>query len=146
NSVRYGAKFGLAENPQKFKSSGIRMLLSRALWEQGVRENLKPGQKRHEFKTAHGLRKFYKSRTEQVMKSINIEILMGHTLAGVGGAYYKPTLREILQDYKQAADLLMVNETHVLKEEIRYWKIEAGKIDGIMTQIEEMKKKIGMTG
>jgi hypothetical protein len=30
--------------------------------------------KRHEWKAAHGYRKFYKSRAEQVMKPINVSV------------------------------------------------------------------------
>ena len=37
-NVDYGAKWGLATNPKKLKSSGIKRLLERALWEQGIRQ------------------------------------------------------------------------------------------------------------
>jgi hypothetical protein len=47
-----------------------------ALWEQGIRKPLKQDEKRHEWKAAHGFRKFYKSRTEQVMRPANVEITM----------------------------------------------------------------------
>jgi len=56
--------------PKKLKSSGIKRLLERALREQHVRQPLQNGAKRHEWKAAHGFRKFYKSRAEQVMKPI----------------------------------------------------------------------------
>jgi hypothetical protein len=72
-NMNYGAKWGLATNPKRFKSTGIRRIIERALWEQGIRELLKDGEKRHEWKAAHGFRKFYKSRAEQVMKPINVE-------------------------------------------------------------------------
>jgi hypothetical protein len=64
--------------------------------------------KRHEWKAAHGFRKFYKSRAEQVMKPINVEITMGHDI-GVSASYYKPTEREVLEDYLKAVDLLTIN-------------------------------------
>ena len=48
-NVDYGAKWGLATNPKKLKSSGIKRLLERALWEQGIRQPLKDGEKRHEW-------------------------------------------------------------------------------------------------
>lgn len=89
-NMNYGAKWGLATNPKKLKSSGIKRLLERALWEQGIRQPLKGGAKRHEWKAAHGFRKFYKSRAEQIMKSINVEITMGHDI-GISASYYKPT-------------------------------------------------------
>jgi hypothetical protein len=44
---------------------------------------------RYEWEAAHGFRKFYKTRTELVMKPINVEITMGHNI-GVSASYYKP--------------------------------------------------------
>lgn len=79
-NVDYGTRSGLATYPKKFKSSGIKRLLERALIEQGVRHPLQNGAKRHEWKAAHGFRKFYKSRAEQVMKPINVEKTMGHNI------------------------------------------------------------------
>jgi S-adenosylmethionine:tRNA-ribosyltransferase-isomerase (queuine synthetase) len=64
--------------------------------------------KRHEWKAAHGFRKFYKSRAEQVMKPINVEITMGHDI-GVSACYYKPQTHEVLEDYLKAVDLLTIN-------------------------------------
>jgi hypothetical protein len=79
-NISYGANLGLAMYPKKLKSSGIRRLIERALWEQRLRLPLAEGKKRHEWKAAHGFRKFYKTRTEQIMKPINVEITMGHDI------------------------------------------------------------------
>jgi hypothetical protein len=108
SNIKYGAKFGLATNPKKLKSSGIKRLIEQALWEQGLRFKLPPGVKRHEWKAAHGLRKFYKTRTEQTMKPINVEITMGHNL-GLSACYYKPTEKEIMDDYLKAVISLTIN-------------------------------------
>ena len=88
-NTTYGANFGLATVPQKLDSRGVNKLLYRALWSQGLRTKLAKGQKRHEFKAAHGFRKFFKTHAEQVMKPINVEILMGHSI-GISDSYYKP--------------------------------------------------------
>jgi len=50
------------------------------------------------FGIEHGYRKFYKSRAEQIMKPINVEITMGHV-------YYKPTEHEVLDDYIKAISM-----------------------------------------
>ncbi len=50
-SMNYGAKLGLAKEPIQLKSSGIRVLIDRALHIQGIRIPLRTGEKRHEFKT-----------------------------------------------------------------------------------------------
>jgi integrase len=46
-NIKYGAKLGLATIPKKLKSSGIKRLLERALWEQGIRHHL---EKEHELR------------------------------------------------------------------------------------------------
>ena len=60
-NMTYGAKFGLATVTTKTSSSAIKRLIERAIWEQGLRQPLKNGQRRHEWKAAHGFRKFYKT-------------------------------------------------------------------------------------
>ena len=107
-NVKYGAKWGLAGYPKKLKSSGVKRIIERALWEQGLRQQLRDGKKRHEWKAAHGFRKFYKTRTEQVMRPINVEITMGHNI-GLSASYYRPTEKEILEDYLKAIDLLTIS-------------------------------------
>jgi hypothetical protein len=110
SNMNYGAKWGLATHRRKLHSIAIKRLLNRALWEQGIRHNPLPaGVKRHEWKAAHGYRKFYKSRAEQVMKPINVEATMGHDL-GISQSYWKPTEREVLEDYLKAVDLLTIND------------------------------------
>jgi hypothetical protein len=123
-NMNYGARWGLATNPKKLKSSGIKRILERALWEQGIRQPLIENTKRHEWKAAHGLRKFYKTRAEQVMKPINVELTMGHDI-GISGSYYKPTEREILEDYLKAVNLLSINNDKLI----------------LQKQVEELKEK-----
>jgi hypothetical protein len=98
SNMNYGAKWGLATHPRKLHSIAIKRILNRALWEQGICHNaLAEGVERHEWKAAHGYRKFYKSRAEQVMKPINVEATMGHDL-GISQSCWKPTEREVLED------------------------------------------------
>lgn len=121
-NVSYGARWGLATVPKKIKNTGIKRMLERALWDQGIRNKLKDGTKRHEFKAAPGFRKFYKSRAEQAMRPINVEITMGHNI-GISDCYYRPTEKEILDDYLKAVDLLTINSNGLnLKNQIQKLK------------------------
>ena len=43
------------------------------------------------------------------MRSINVEIMMGHD-TGLSESYYKPTQQEVLQDYLKAAPLLTIKD------------------------------------
>jgi hypothetical protein len=112
-NIKYGAKLGLATCPKKLKSSGIKRLLERALWEQGLRQPLTKGIRRHEWKAAHGFRKYYKSHAEQLMRPINVEITMGHNI-GISASYYRPTEQEVLEDYLKAVDSLTVDGDKVM--------------------------------
>ncbi len=112
-NMNYWAKVGLATVPKRLKSSGIKRLLERALWEQGVREPLKEGERRHEWKAAHGFRKFYKTHAEQIMKPINVEITMVHSI-GISSSYYRPAEHEVLEDYLKAVTLLTINRDSLL--------------------------------
>jgi hypothetical protein len=117
-NIDYKSKFGLATCPKKLKSSGIKRLIERALWEQGLRQPLEKGSRRHEWQAAHGFRKFYKSRAEQVMKPINVEITMGHNI-GVSASYYRPLEKDILQDYLKAVDELTIDgDTRLLQKQV----------------------------
>jgi integrase len=117
SNVDLHSKHGLATCPKKLKSSGIKRLLERALWEQGIRSVLPPGVKRHEWKAAHGLRKYYKSHAEQGMRAINVEKTMGHDI-GISESYYKPTEKEVAEDYLKAVDLLTINaNTAILQKQ-----------------------------
>jgi hypothetical protein len=148
-NIDYGAKLGVATCPKKLKSSGIKRIIERALWEQGLRRPLVNGAKRHEWKAAHGFRKAYKSRAEQVMKPINVELTMGHDI-GVSASYYKPTEVQVLEDYLKAADLLTINTDRlVLQKQVKELTdkskddeyIIRGKLDEKDKQIADLTKK-----
>jgi len=112
----YGAYFGLAENPKQLKSSGIKSLIERAIHSQGLWKPLHEGNRRRDWKSVHGFRKTFMTQAEQVMKSINVKICMGHNI-GVSKSYYKPTTREVLEDYLKAVDYLTIfDETKLSKQ------------------------------
>jgi hypothetical protein len=109
---------GVITVPKRMKSSGIKRLVERALWAQGIRKNILVGKKRHEFQADHGFRKWFKTRCELAgTKSINIETLMGHSL-GISDSYYRATDIELLSDYLKAVEFLTIDEANKLHEKI----------------------------
>jgi integrase len=104
----YGAKFGLAGNPKKLESIAVKRIIERGLWEQGLRKPLPEGLKHHEWKAAHGFRKYFKTKAEQTMLPLNVETLLGHD-TGLSMSYYRPTEKTLLEDYLNAVDVLTVN-------------------------------------
>ncbi len=109
---------GLAKFPRKLKSTGIKSLVERALFAQGIRKPLADGKKRHEFKALHSFRKFFKSKAETAMSSLVCETLLGHN-TGLAMSYYKPTEAELLREYRKAIPVLQVSEVAQAKRELQ---------------------------
>jgi site-specific recombinase XerC len=117
-NVNQRQRLGLATHAKRLKSSGVKRLLERALWEQGIRQPLENGKKRHEWKAAHGFRKFYETTSNTAMRSINVAWTMGHSI-GISESYYKPTEDEVLKDYLNAVPKLTINDqSELLNEEL----------------------------
>jgi hypothetical protein len=109
---------GQIQEPVKLQSIGVKRLVERALWAQGIRTELEYGKKRHEFQTDHGFRKWYKTQCEMAgMKPINIEKLMGHSV-GISDSYYRATENEVLEDYLKAVSLLTINSEYKLQKQM----------------------------
>src|SRR4029078_2900369 len=101
---------GKIKDPSKLQSSGVKRLMEDALWTQGIRKKSNLIKNRYEFQTDHGLRKWFKTRCELAgMKSINIEILMGHSI-GISDSYYKITEDELLTEYLKAVTHLIISD------------------------------------
>jgi hypothetical protein len=101
---------GLVTKPKKLTSLGVKRLMERAIWAQGLRRKLEPGKKRHPYQANHSLRKWFKTRCEIAgMKPINIEKLMNHSV-GISDSYYRATENELLDDYIKAIDSLTIND------------------------------------
>jgi len=109
---------GIVTVPKKLKSTGVKRLIERALWAQGIRKKLSSGKRRHEFQADHGFRKWFKTRCEIAgMKSINIETLMNHSI-GISDSYYRVTEDELLQEYIKAVDHLTFDTGYKLQEQV----------------------------
>jgi integrase len=103
---------GLVTKPHKLTSIGLKKLINRAIWAQGLRKKLENGKKRHPFQAIHSFRKWFKTRCEIAgMKPINIEKLLSHSI-GISNSYYRPTDTELLEDYLKAVDSLTINKIH----------------------------------
>lgn len=116
NSSDYSQFIGLAQFPKKMLTNSIRNLLNDAWKIQGLREEIKTGN-RYEFKASHSFRKFFETQCQKVMKSLHVSLLMGHD-TGIVAHYYRPNDDELLDDYLKAIDLLTINEENRLSKEV----------------------------
>jgi hypothetical protein len=109
---------GLVSHPRKLTSLGVKRLMERAIWAQGLRKKLEPGKKRHPYQANHSLRKWFKTRCEiGGMKPINVETLLSHSV-GVSNSYYRPTENELLDEYLSVQDFLMLDAEHKLQKRV----------------------------
>ena len=113
--TKRGGNYGLATYPKKIDLKAVKKIINRALRKQGLRQALPDGKRRHEFKEMHAFRKFFQTRAEQVMKHINVELLMGHNL-GLTGSYYKPQEAEVLSNYLKAVLQLTIIDITPIKD------------------------------
>jgi integrase len=137
---------GLATIPQKLHSSGIKRLMERSQWAQGVRKKLENGRKRHEFQADHGFRKWFKTRCElSGIKSITIEKLMGHSI-GISDSYLRATEAELLEQYLEAVDFLTIEEKYKLEKQVTQLAEESKEenyiIKGQLVEKEEQIKHL----
>jgi hypothetical protein len=121
-------------------------LLAKALFQQNVRPVLQKGDvKRHEFKTAHGFRKFFKTQAEQCMLAANVELLLGHDL-GLSSSYYKPREKDLLSDYLKAVPNLTIykDKSEMLTKEFENERIKMKEEHNLaITQLRsEIESKI----
>jgi hypothetical protein len=141
---------GLVTCPKKLTSLGVKRLMERAIWAQGLRKKLEPGKKRHPYQANHSLRKWFKTRCEIAgMKPINIEKLMNHSI-GISDSYYRATETELLEDYLKAIQMLTINDDKLtlqkqvaeLTERSRAENyIIKGKLSERDNEIQSMKQK-----
>lgn len=141
---------GLVTVPKQLSSLGVKRLMERAIWAQGLRKKLEPGKKRHPFQANHSLRKWFKTRCEIAgMRPINIEKLMNHSV-GISDSYYRATEQELLEDYLPAVKYLSFNgnETKLTKEieELKQKSKEnefiiSGKLGEKEREIQRLKEK-----
>src|SRR6185437_127991 len=79
---------GLVTKPKKLAALGLKRMMERAIWAQGLRKKLENGKRGHPFQANHSFRKWFKTRCEIAgMKPINIEKLLSHSI-GISNSYY----------------------------------------------------------
>ncbi len=139
NSTLFRNKFRSdASKPEPLERDAIRAVVHRLLKEAGIRRNSDKGAKRFEFQADHGFRKFFKTRCEQSMKPIHVEMLMGHS-TGVSGRYYRPNERELLEDYLKAVPTLTIQYQILPQIENKYVEQQM-EIEKLKRDFAEVKR------
>ena len=137
-------------SPKPVKVPTLSIKISQLAERAGIRERsvMKEGNKAATFRKtvprAHGLRKAFSSFTLNAkMDIIKRRMLEGHSV-GIDEHYCKPSEADLQEEYLKAADNLTINEENRLRRKVEVLTIEKSKVDLALSQIEEMKKKIGL--
>jgi hypothetical protein len=134
---------GFVTKPKKLASSGIKRLIERGLWAQGLRKKLQNGKKRHPYSAIHSFRKWFKTRCEIAgMRPINIEKLLSHSI-GISNSYYRPTENELFEDYLKVVDLLSIGKENKLQNQLNeYAEKNNEETDIIKEKLQEKDEQI----
>ena len=107
--LTYGG--GIPERAKRMTGATVRAYYNRLFHELGYRDSPK---RRYDF-SVHGFRKFFKTKMENAgAKPIVTEILMGHSV-GISDSYYRPSEKDLLEDYLKALKDLAILEKTELK-------------------------------
>lgn len=106
---------GLVSVPKKVDSNAIRQIFTRAWKIQNIRQVTT--KRRHEFKSTHCFRKYFETNALKSMKLLNVKMLMGHDI-GLEKSYYKPSEKELLDDYLKGIDFLTINNQARIQSKI----------------------------
>ena len=138
-SFRIGARI---DNPRPMKREGLCILLYRAWMAEGIRGKLPVGKRRHPFAVSHAFRKYFKTNAEKSgMKSIHVELLMGHSV-GVSDSYYRPAENDLLSDYLKAVPALTFETVSAgprVVDELRK-EVEAND-DSISSLVQDIRRQ-----
>jgi integrase len=127
-----------------FSGDSLKALLQDSINNSGLREiDTNNRYKRKEVPLFHGFRKFV---TKQLVDSkVNPEIremLLGHKI-GLTGAYYKPTVQDMLDEYLKAVPLLTISDEDRLQfkydEKV---KIEKSQYESLKSEFEKFKDEV----
>lgn len=117
--TKKGYNRGLVTAQRKLEIIGIKRLINDALRTQCVRTKSQLNGRRYEFQADHGFRKWFKTRCELgSMKSIYIEMLMGHSI-GISDSYYRITESELLEEYIKIQSVLTFERENQLHNQIK---------------------------
>ncbi len=105
------------------------------------------GRERTKIPLNHGYRKWWTHQAVEAKMQPEIrEMLLSHSI-GLAGAYYRPSEAEMAAEYMRAIDngYFIISEEGKLRRRVEVMTIEKSKVDLALSQIEDMKKRIGLS-
>ena len=131
--------------PKRLTAKAVKREVEDALRVSGIRP-AGVRKKRWEFQAVHGFRKYWKTVCECKMKTLHVELLMGHQ-TGLNANYYRPKEADLLEDYLKAVLDLTLFERPAKEtgKDIASVKKELSELKARIAQMEAYNQKV-MTG
>lgn len=160
---RFGARLNedspifVSRNSKPMSVSGLRLHIMRMLRYAGLRPIVSIADqpwKRYPVMANHGFRKFFK--TNAYRAGMDVEYtrrLLGQKRGQfiLEDSYNKIEEQELLEGdskhvgYVGIIDQLTIDDKHRLQDKVKKLEIEVSKVDGVLAEIAEMRKQIGLT-
>jgi len=140
----------LIRHPKPLRYHNLAYIISDILVKAGIQtiehvtESKLNGRIRKDVMRAHGFRKL--TETSFIRSKVNAEardMLMAHSI-GLGDAYYRPDVGEILDEYLKAVDLLTINDENRLKRKVEILEVKKERIDQLEQTLIECKERLGI--
>ena len=141
-----------AKNPKAISNDAIERILLDHSYKNGLRVKtpIDPANKYNRPRTetfiAHALRKFFNTQLIKArVRPQTKEMLMGHNIKGIhlDNSYYKPTLDEMIEEYKTAIPILTINEENRLRLQLEREKEDHQKqLEKITSEIDSIKEVV----
>ena len=143
-------QFAIA-HPKRIKEFSLASKLTELAEAAGLRTKvqLKEGQQaasiRNDIPRTNGFRRFYCGvLADSGLLTERRWLLEGHALKGNDSSYLKITTEDLYNQFMLAHDNLLIDQSHKLRRQVEVLTIEKSKVDLALSQIEDMKKKIGL--
>jgi len=140
-----------ARRPKQMDTNGIRKVLAYHLVKCGLRTVEHPQEPnstkrvRKDIALGNGFRKF--SISSFVRAKVNHEVrqmLVDHKGGYLDESYLRLTEEEVLEEYMKAEPFLTIDPNVRLSNENKILKIEASKVDGVLSELAKIKQSLGL--
>jgi hypothetical protein len=127
---------------------GLRMALSLHLVRSGLRQVEHPTEHskrvRKSIKMANGFRKHVISTFIEAELNHEIRELLVDHATGLDASYFRPSEKQVLEEYLKAEPYLTIDPSVRLSNENKILKIKADKVDAALERIMKMEQQLGL--
>jgi hypothetical protein len=94
---------------------------------------------------ANGFRKYTIGAFIEAGLNHEIRELICDHATGLDSAYFRPSEKQVLEEYLKAEPYLTIDQSIKLQQKVETLKEEVTKFDHMQKQIEELSRRMGLT-